>query len=504
MNQTSADPALDSRDRALALVLGCAALLLYAATPHGAGHGDAEHFLAALSLGGGELGYHLAYLPLARVLVQLGLAPEAALLWLSNASGAVAVATGYAVARSVGAARGAALLLAGALALTPSVWFCARNREVHAFQLASALLALAVALRARRAASKLPWLICSCVLASLSHPVNALGLGSLVLLARPRSWVRVLTVLAALLIPLALTFLALHGIGDPLRERLPPFGSPGGFLTALGGWLRVCLEARPAFALADVVEHAWLDWVSPQALWVPAALLAALASPAPRRAEALTWWLATAPAYLLLPALLRVREFGGYFALPIGLALLCVAGLAACAERRAPRRALLAALACFLGVQAFCGARALVRYERLGSDRALEELARPLASSSAPPVVVLTCTQPRTNLLQRLPGLLPVDLRWTLDEATRAERGNRIASIASTIEQLLGTGHRVVCDGAIFETRAPTLELLPLFLTELERRFEMRGLARSESGVSLHELALRPRASERLDTGTAR
>jgi hypothetical protein len=480
------------------------ALLIYAATPDDVGHGDEQLFLSALSHGHVGGGYHLAYLPLVGVLVDLGLPPEAALLWFSHAAGAVAVATGYVVARSVGAARGEALLLASALALTPSVWFCARSREVHAFQLASVLLALAVALRARRASWKLPWLICSFSLALISHPVNALGLGLLVLVARPRSWVRGLTLLATLLIPLGMAMLALHSMGDALRERLPRVGSSGGLLTAIGGWLAVCLEYRPAFALADVLEHAWLDWIWPQALWVPAAGLAVLASPAPRRAEALAWWLAIAPAFLILPALLRVREFGGYFALPLGLALLCVAGLAVPSERRAPIRALRAALAMFLGMQAFSGVRSIDLYERLGSDSALEELARSIALSSAQPVVVLTCTQPRTNRLSRVSGLVPIDLRWTLDDALRAAREDQIASITSTIEQLLATGHRVVCDGAIFETRAPTLELLPLFLEELERRFERRGLARSESGVSLHELAMRRGASERLDTGTAR
>ncbi|MBL8898421.1 MAG: hypothetical protein JNM84_12365 [Planctomycetes bacterium] len=501
MSQTSAVPGMGPRDRVLALLIGSAALLVYAATPDAVGHGDEQVFLAALSMGDGGLGYHLGYLPLARILVELGLAADAALIWVSRASGALAVAAGYVVARLAGSARGEALLLAGALALTPSVWFCARSREVHALQLASALLALAVAMRARRATWKLPWLICAALLALVSHPVNALGLGLLVLVARVPSSVRRLTLLGALLLPLGMAFLALDTTGDALRQRLPMVGSSGGLLTGIGVWLGVCLEYQPAFALADLLEHAWLDWVSPQALWVPAAWLALLALPSASRAEALSWWIAAAPAYLILPALLRVREFGGYFALPMGLALLCVARLAVSTERPASRRALRAALAIFFGVQAFCGVRAIAHYERLGSDRALEDLVRPIASSSALPVVVVTCTQPRTNRLSRIPGLVPIDIRWTLDDALRADRESQITSITSTIEQLLGTGHRVICDGAIFETEAPTLELLPPLLEELERRFEKRELARAEGGVSLAELALRPRAPAPLGAG---
>jgi len=470
------------------VVLGCAALALYLATPIQRGYGDGPNLVLLFADPAGlqPVYNHALYLPLARLLssalewVRLELTPAETLTLYSQLSAALGLACSYLVTRALGGRRGPALLGTALFACAPPVWFYACLPEVHAPHFGAVSLVAVATLYA-------PW----------RKPVLA---GALVTLLMPLLFLTHQTGLFLFPGWLLLIGLARARISTPFSARTlwlrvaPAIGLSFGLALFFNASLRqIPLEASLARSSQAVVTHngpilegIWTGWLQPLALlWLPLiAGLVVLATRRDRRNLALALLAVELPSVLFF-CWWGVPERGGY-TLGGGAFLVTLAAIGF--ERLSPpsrERGLAAlytpALALFLVVMQLSYAR----FERnLFDDPAVNaamqervESARTAFGSSEAPHVLVSFDATNQTITAAAPEIRELRLRVPLFRAAeRGEQPRKFAENALLLVRDKSLGAELVLDRSyadFLEGDDPIVAMLLEFEALLRESYEI-------------------------------
>ncbi|QDU69802.1 hypothetical protein Pla86_49220 [Planctomycetes bacterium Pla86] len=468
----------------VAILAGSVFGVLYGLGDRSAHFGD-HGYLVRVVTARGESYHGLITLAIA-LKAWTGMTAESTLDLLAATSGGLSVGLVVVLARWRRLGTADALLLAAAFGATPVVWFFATAIEVHAPQLALTLIALAIVL-ATRDRGVFAWRAAGFLAGALTliaaHPISVLGLPALAALVVPDRRARralIAVALAASVLGFAVVALMPSGV---VTDLIPVSRTETDRLQRVAIWISSMFEhgdVNGHIDLAYVLEHNALDWFWMHGLML-LPLVTALLPRAPLDPRTRAAALAAIPPYLLAPPLLRVRELGGYYALPLALALLLALDLAVSARRTRPR-ALHALLALALAVQALVAWQVTAGWSRIGPDAVREQAILTAVEQDPRPTCVFTPSPTCVSELLGHPLLALVDLRYASGVMRPGDADDVARRTVEGMATALVTGQRVLWDDGLDRLRGPYAPPLRRLLNAMRAQMASVGMTLGEVG----------------------